>query len=350
MAHLDVLDVATRDPAGRQHRLHVGRLRDPQHDAVALLDHLRRELRRQRPAQLQRQLHAGDARQQVARGFHRDDPARLQHRDARAHLLRLLQVVRGQDDRVAILVQTPDELPQPLPQFHIHAGGRLVQHDHRGAVYQRLRHQHAALHAARQRAHVGIGLGTQVQVGDHLVDPGVVVPQSEIAGLDPQRLAYREERIEHQLLGNHSEAAARQAIVARHVMAHHGHAARAGPGQPGHDRDQRRLARPVGAEQTEELALLDPQADAIERRHARIALDDMARFDCRDGHEISASTPYSVARLHRLAGVPCSSRCRPRACAARCQASSSATADESDRFTLDRSKRQSPPWIADSPA
>src|SRR6202011_1794561 len=118
-----------------------------------------------------------------------------------------------------------------------------------------------------------------------------------------------------------------------------------------HDRDQRRLARAVGTEQTEELAGIDRvslriepgeffglQADAIERRHARIALDDMGRFDCRDGHEISASTPYSVARLHKLAGIPSSCMCRPRACAARCQASSSATAAESHRFTLDRSK------------
>jgi len=64
---------------------------------------------------------------------------------------------------------------QRLAQLDVHTGGGLVEHDHRRLVHQRLRHQHATLHAARELAHVGIGLVGQAQAVEQLVDPGVVV-------------------------------------------------------------------------------------------------------------------------------------------------------------------------------
>ena len=61
-----------------------------------------------------------------------------------------------------------------------------------------------------------------------LVDPGVVVAEAEIARLDPQRLAHREERIEHELLRHHAERAARGAIVGADVVAQNARAAAIG--------------------------------------------------------------------------------------------------------------------------
>jgi hypothetical protein len=106
------------------------------------------------------------------------------------------------------LVQAGDELPQSLAQLDVDAGGGLVQHDDLRLVHQRLRHQHAALHAARELAHVGIGLVGQAQADKQFVDPVVVVFDAEIAGLDAQRLAHGEEGVEHQLLRHHAELAA----------------------------------------------------------------------------------------------------------------------------------------------
>ena len=54
----------------------------------------------------------------------------------------------GQQHRVALAVQTRNELPQGLAQLHIHASSGFVQHDDRGFVDQGLGHQHATLHAA----------------------------------------------------------------------------------------------------------------------------------------------------------------------------------------------------------
>mmetsp|Transcript_29280 Transcript_29280/g.53020 ORF Transcript_29280/g.53020 Transcript_29280/m.53020 type:complete len:262 (-) Transcript_29280:10-795(-) len=204
------------------------------------------------------------AGQQLRGAVQRDDAPGLQHADPLAQRLGFFEVMRGQQHRVALLVQAGDELPQGLAQLHVDAGGGLVQHDDGWAVHQGLGHQHAALHAARELAHIGIGLVGQAQVGEQLVDPVVVVLDPEVAALDTQRLAHAEEGVEHQFLRHHAQRLARGGVVVHHVVAHHAHAALGGTGQAGQHADQRRLAGAVGAEQAEELAAADVEADAIQ--------------------------------------------------------------------------------------
>ena len=231
------------------------------------------------PVEAQLEHQAGECLEQVAGRIERDDAARLEHGDAVAQLLGLLQVVRGEHDGVAVAVQAADELPQPLAQADVHPGGRLVQHDHRRPVHQRLRDQHAALHAARQRAHVGIGLRRQVEVVHDLVDPGVVAAQPEVARLDAQRLAHAEERVEHQFLRHHAEHAPRPPVVGDDIGAHHAHLARACARQAGDDADQGGLAGAVRPEQAEELALGDGKAHPGERLQRAVALLDVQGFN-----------------------------------------------------------------------
>ena len=50
--------------------------------------------------------------------------------------------MRGQHNGVACFIQPSNEFPQCLAQFHIHARSRLIQHNHRRTMYQRLRYQH----------------------------------------------------------------------------------------------------------------------------------------------------------------------------------------------------------------
>ena len=78
-------------------------------------------------------------------------------------------------------------MPQGLAQFHVDPGGGLVEHDDGRAMHQGLGHQHAALHAARELAHVGLGLVTQAKVGQEFVDPVVVASQAEVGTLVAQR-------------------------------------------------------------------------------------------------------------------------------------------------------------------
>jgi hypothetical protein len=195
--------------------------------------------------------------QQFAGAVQRDHAALLEHRDAVAQRLGFFQVVGGQQHGAALLVELGDELPQRLAQLDVDTGGGLVEHDHRRLVHQRLRHQHAALHAARELAHVGRGLVGEAEAVQQLVDPGVVVLDAEVARLDAQRLAHVEEGVEHQLLRHDAELAARLGVVALHVEAVHADGAGRGARQPREHADQGGLAGAVGAEQAEELARLD---------------------------------------------------------------------------------------------
>jgi hypothetical protein len=227
----------------------------------------------------QLELQAAKRLQKVGGRVERHQPPRLEHADAAAQQLGLFEVMRGEHDSVPVVVQAPYETPKPLAQFDVDARGGLIEHDHRGLVHQRLRHQHATLHAAGQGSHVGAGFGRQVEMVHHLVDPVAVGAQPEIAGLELERLAHREERVEHQLLRHHSQHAPRAAVIVDHVGTHDLHAARAGSRQPGDDADQRGLAGPVRPEQSEDLPGFDGERHAGERLKRAVALLDIPDLD-----------------------------------------------------------------------
>ena len=180
--------------------------------------------------------------------------------------------MRGEQHGVAFPVELGDELPQRLAQLDVDTGGRLVQHDDRRSMNQRLGDQHPALHATRQLPHVGVGLVGEPETVEQLVDPRVVGAavdaHAKVAALDLQGFAHAEKRIEHQLLRHDAQTAPRSREIADDIVAEHGDGARGGSGEAGHDADQRRLARPVGAQQSEEFAGLDVEAHLVERLHA----------------------------------------------------------------------------------
>jgi hypothetical protein len=113
----------------------------------------------------------------------------------------------------------------------------------------------------------------------NLVDPGIVVAQTEVACLNPERFANGEKGIEHQLLRHHPEAPACPAIIGHNVVTEHARRPAVSAGKPGDDRDQRRLARTVGNEQAEEFAFLDHEVDARERLHGAKTARDIDDFD-----------------------------------------------------------------------
>ena len=76
----------------------------------------------------------GKTLQQRVLGIQRDDAPGFHHRNAATQLLGLFEVMRGQQDGVAVAIQPPDEAPQALAQFDIDAGRRLVEDDDRWPV------------------------------------------------------------------------------------------------------------------------------------------------------------------------------------------------------------------------
>ena len=190
--------------------------------------------------------------------------------------------MRGQHDSVSIIVQTSYETPQRLTQFHIHTRCRFIEDDYWRPVHQRLRHQHASLHAARQGAHAGISPICQIEIGQNLVNPGIVVADAEISRLDAQGFSDSEEGIEHQFLRHYPEFAPRIAVIGANIVAHDFERSGIGANQAGQGGDERGFASTVGSEQAEEFALADFEINAGQRLQAPERLGDLADSDRRN--------------------------------------------------------------------
>src|SRR5690606_25484492 len=108
----------------------------------------------------------------------------------------------------------------------------------------------------------------QAQVAQYLVDPVVVVAQAEIAGLYAQGLAHGKERVVDDFLGHHAQRAARLAEVSHDIVTANTGTAGGGTGQASQYRNKGGLAGAIGAQQSEELAVLDGKADAVQRPEA----------------------------------------------------------------------------------
>ena len=112
-----------------------------------------------------------------------------------------------------------------------------------------------------------------------LVDPVVVAAQAEVAGLEAQRLAHGEERIEHELLRHDAERAPRGAVVGRR---------RRGPSRARVPRSARTsparieisvvLPAPFGPSRPKNSPGWTVEIDARERLHAAVATRDSRRL------------------------------------------------------------------------
>ena len=84
---------------------------------------------------------------------------------------------------MAIPVQAPDKLPEPLTQRDINPRGWFVQNNDRGAMDQRLGYQNPTLHATRQTAHRTCSFICEIKCCKQLVDPVIILTNPEITRL-----------------------------------------------------------------------------------------------------------------------------------------------------------------------
>src|SRR5205807_350323 len=100
---------------------------------------------------------AGDEALQLVPGALGDQLAVVQYGDAVGELVGLLQVLRGQEDRDAVVGdQAADDLPHGAAAARVQAGGRLVEEDDAGVSDQGHGEVEPAPHAAGEG---GDGLG-----------------------------------------------------------------------------------------------------------------------------------------------------------------------------------------------
>ena len=199
--------------------------------------------------------------------------AAVHDRDDVAEVVGLLHVVRGQQDRAALGLDRPDQLPEVVARLRIEAGRRLVEEQDARVVGEGDREQQALHLAAGELAVVAVGDLLERAGPDQLVD---VAPARVQAREQGERLAHRQEVLERRLL--ELDAGLRAKLRAERLAAIQ-HLAGRRLRDALHHLDGRGLAGAVRAEQPEALSFGDRERNAVDGAHAGILLDEFADFE-----------------------------------------------------------------------
>ena len=122
------------------------------------------------------------------------------------HLLGFLDVVCGENDRHAGFAEAPNHVPHVLAQFHVYAGGRLVQEQYCRFVREGLGNGNAALHAARQGHDDVVFLVPQRQGAQDFLDIVRIGRLAEQAAAERHRRKYAFESLAGELLWNQPDS------------------------------------------------------------------------------------------------------------------------------------------------
>ena len=191
--------------------------------------------------------------------------------DAVAELLRLGHVVRGVEDRHALVAQREDAVEDRAPALRVDAHRRLVEVEHLGLVQQRDADVDAPLHAAAELVDAVLLAVDEGDELEHLVDPLLERRRPTSPYILPQNTRFSRALMSGyraMSCGTTPMASLTACGVADDGVAGDDGVAAAGLQQAGEHGDGGALAGAVGAEQAEDLALVDVEADAVDGQHA----------------------------------------------------------------------------------
>ena len=127
--------------------------RDLERELVVVARHLAKaaggRVELARVGELQADVAAGDAAFQLAGGSLGHQLPAVENREPVGELVRLFQVLRGEQDRDAAGHEVADDLPHRVAAARVQAGGRLVEEDDAGVADQGHRQIESAPHAPR---------------------------------------------------------------------------------------------------------------------------------------------------------------------------------------------------------
>ena len=178
-----------------------------------------------------------------------------------------------------------DRLPQAEAAARVQAGGRLVEEQHLRPGDERGAEVQAPAHAARVGADEPGARLVEREALEQVAGPGarLAARQPVQAAEQLEVLLAGQRLVDRGVLPGQADAAAQLGGLAHDVEAEHARAAAVGSQQRREDAHGGGLAGPVGAEHAEHAALLDAQADPVERAHLAVALLEALRLD-RRGH------------------------------------------------------------------
>ena len=238
---------------------------------------------------------------------HLADFSEAEDRDAIRHRQRFFLVVRHVDRGDAeLLLELADLRPHLHADLGVEIGERLVEQQHLRIQHERTRQRHALLLPARQLAGITIAQPGETHLLQHRSHPPGPVGRGDLAQLQAVRdvLGHRHVRPQRIVLEHHADAA----LVRRHVVDHaiaETDLARVRRVETGQEPQQRGLAAARRTEEGEHLALLDRQADVVDRRQRPEALREIVDRDAHECRVGGRRFSISSSGLPRRTRYPC---------------------------------------------
>jgi hypothetical protein len=227
-----------------------------------------------------------------------DLAAPVDHRDPPGELIRLVEVLGGEQDRAALSDQAADRVPHLPAGARVKSRGRLVQKDQWRPGDQARREVQTAAHPAGELRDRLVRRFLQVELREQPLSGGARVgrPQALQPAEHPQVLGGRQILINRRVLAGDADQLADAVRFAGNVHTED-------PGLPRIDRQQggehpqgRRLSRTIGAEDAEDLALANMKVDSVDGTELTEGLDQAGGVNgCCSCHGKDGKRP----QLHR---------------------------------------------------
>jgi hypothetical protein len=209
---------------------------------------------------------AGQAALQLLGHPLRDDTAAVEQRHAVGELVRLVEILRREEDRDAVGHELPDGLPHRPPAARVESRGRLVEEHELRPRDERHREVEPATHAARVGRDRLPRRGGQVEALEELGRPAPARPAVEPpeVGHEQEVLLAGEQVVDRGELTGHADRLADTLGRPPQVEPRDPNVPHVGGEKGRQDPHGRRLARAVGPEEREDRRLGDVEVDAVE--------------------------------------------------------------------------------------
>ena len=196
----------------------------------------------------------------------RDDLAVVDDGDRVGQLVRLLEVLRRQQERRALADEVADHVPHPDPAARVEARRRLVEDQQPRPADQGSTEVEAAAHAARVGLDDPVGGIGQLELLEQFVGAPARLGRRQVVqpAEQPQVLAPGQVLVDRGVLARQADDPPDLVGLRPDVEPGHGRAPGVGPEERGEDPHRRRLAGAVRTEQAQDGPLGDLEVDAVE--------------------------------------------------------------------------------------
>ncbi len=194
--------------------------------------------------------------------------------------------MRGDELRGPVrLALAVEEVPQRASRERVEAARGLVEEEEGGAMQKAAREVNTPGQTARERPHRTGRAVCQSEVGEEGVDPGACVSSvhPHERGLETQRLPDRERIVEGHALEHDTQEPSHRGRLGHGVVAADEDTSGIGREERRDRTEERRLATPVGAEESDPLSTRDTERDSPKCDRGPVGVSDALDVEDRLG-------------------------------------------------------------------